>query len=727
MIPLSEHQLLVFWLQLALLVSVARGLGGLMHRIGQPPVVGELAAGLLIGPSVLGRVAPGVFEFLFPAGDAVQSGLILAVAWVGVALLLVITGFETDLELLRHLGRSSAYVSVGSLVVPLVVGFGLGWLIPEVFIGPEGGRIGFAGFMAVAMSISALPVVAKILIDMDLMRRNVGQVTVAAGMANDLIGWLLLGVLAGVVSGGGFELTSLLVTVGSIGLFLVGMLTVGQKAVDWALRRARRGAGGMVSTFTVVILATLFAGALTQAIGVEAVLGAFVAGIVLGRSRYQQPEIERSLEVVVSSFLAPVFFATAGLSVDLGLLADPETLFWTVVVIAVAAAVKLVGSFVGARLGGMPAREGLAVGIGLNARGALEIIIATIGLSLGVLNTRSFTIVVVMAMVTSIMAPPLLRRVLRSAEATPDEAARLQREKLMSQSVIAKTKTALLPTRGGENSVLAARLLDRSLQPDASVTVFTVHREGDQDQRRAGAEAAAAVRSIFGERRTEHIDESSDDAVAAICREAGLGYGLVAFGMSEGYAGGQAGSPVLRALLSRCPVPMLLVQHGRGHERGTVPDLGHIVVPAPGTELGRAAQEIAFTVAASSGSTVDLVHVLSRPDQVPRLLAGRSLLAAAKRPSQRTADSVTGVLGAATALAEQFGCQTRPVIRSGESVGRELIATAEEERAGLIVLAGRVRSFDGEPFLGHVVEYLLEHASMTVLVLVFPERPQPGE
>lgn len=194
--PLTEHQLLIFWLELALLVAVARGLGALCRRHGQPAVVGELAAGLLLGPSVLGRIAPGALELLLP-GDPVQSGLLLAVSWLGVAFLLVVAGFETDLKLLVSLGRGSLTVSLGSLLLPLVGGIGLGLVLPASFLGDSDLRLPFALFFGIALAVSALPVVAKILMDMRLMRRDVGQGTMAAGIANDLVGYLGLGVLAG--------------------------------------------------------------------------------------------------------------------------------------------------------------------------------------------------------------------------------------------------------------------------------------------------------------------------------------------------------------------------------------------------------------------------------------------------------------------------------------------------------------------------------------------------
>jgi Kef-type K+ transport system membrane component KefB/nucleotide-binding universal stress UspA family protein len=706
MTPLSEHQLLVFWVQLAVLVITARGLGGLMRRFGQPAVVGELAAGLLLGPSLLGRLAPDVYGWLFPA-DPVQSGLLMAVAWVGVALLLVATGFETDLKLLAKLGRSSVFVSAGSLLVPLLAGFGLGYVLPQALVGPDGERLTFALFMAVALAISALPVVAKILLELGLMRRNIGQITVAAGVSNDLVGWVLLGVIAGVVTSGTFDLAALATTVVALTIFLAVMFTAGQRLTDVALRRARQHGNRMLRSFSVVIVATLVAAAVTQAIGVEAVLGAFIAGILIGRSRYQLPEVRHALETVTNGFFAPVFFATAGLFVDLGLLLEGNTWLWAIAVIAVASLTKLVGSYVGAALGRLSPIEGLAVGVGLNARGALEIVVATIGLGLGVLNQSSYTIVVVMAMATSMMAPPLLRRILRGFEANPDEAARLEREAVLASSVIARTETALLPTRGGENSVLAARLLNLSLQPSSSIAIFTVHREDGANDGTLEA-TVDELREVFAGRNVERIDRRAKNPSTAICQEATLGYGLVALGLTERFASGESMSTVLHRTLAGCTVPMLLVKHGEGvdaHE-AEMP-IRRILVPIAGTRIARGAQEIAYTLAGRTGAEVELLHVVNRPDREAA-------------PSSGSLATASRVLREAEELATRFGCRVTPLTRTGASLGQEVTAAAAEQRADLIVMGAEARASVDGVFLGHGVEYVLEHASQTVLTVVFP-------
>lgn len=705
---LTADQLLVFWLQLTLLLAAARILGGLARRLGQPAVVGELTAGLVLGPSLLGRIAPTVHAFVFP-DDPVQSGALFAIAWLGVALLLVVTGFETDLDLLRRLGRSSIAVTLGSLLVPLAFGAALGAALPGTFLGNADDRLPFVLFMAVAMSISSLPVIAKVLIDLGLMRRNVGQITIAAGMANDLVGWILLGVVAG-IAGGGLSAGTLTTSIGGVVAFLVAALWLGQRVVDAALRRARERDSGGGSVLAVAALAALGFGAVTQAIGVEAVLGAFVAGILLGRSRYAIREVEESVERVVSAFLAPIFFATAGLSVDLATVLAPGALGWAVAVIGVAGASKFLGTMAGARVGGLRWIEGLALSAGLNARGALEIIIATVGLTLGVLNQASFSAIVVMAIVTSLAAGPLLRLFARRLTADEGEAARLQREEMLAGSVIASTRNALLPTRGGSNSVLAGRLLDLALQPEAHVTVLTVSRGDDDVGRQQAAVAAAELRSILTPRPVDVIERPGADIARAIRTEAGLGYGLLALGMTEGFAGpGHELSRTLADLLSDCPVPVLLVRHPHDPDASDRP-FRRLVVPATGTRAGRAAQEVAFTAAERAGAGVEVVHVVNRPDRPP-VPAGGSGSA-----FTRAAD----VLEQARDLAERFGQQPVLHTRRGPGTAEELVTTADEVGADLIVLGTELRMSQSRPFLGHGAEYVLDHAAQTVALVVLP-------
>lgn len=695
--PVGDHDLLLFWVQLVALLAAARLLGGLMRRIGQPAVVGELAAGLALGPSVLGRIAPGVGDWLFPGG-AVSSSLLLAVAWLGIFLLLVVTGFETDLGLLRRLGRPAVNVSAGSLVVPLAMGLALGFVLPLTFLGDQEGRVGFALFMGVAMSISALPVVAKILADMHLMRRDFGQITIAAGMANDLVGWMLLGVVSGIVASGGFDLGSLLATLAAVTAFLVVSFTVGARGADRLLRRARGSDNPFTSALTATLLVALVAGAITHVIGVEAVLGALVAGIVLGRSKFQHDEVRHTLETMSSAVFAPIFFATAGLYVDFGVVFEGTNWVWTIVVVLVAAAGKLVGSYVAARMSSLSRMEGLAIGLGLNARGALEIVVATIGFSLGVLNDLSYAIVVVMALATSMAAPALLRPVLRRLTAAPEEAERLHREETLHRSVVAAASHVLMPSRGGANSLAAAQLLDLSLRPDATVTVLSVAGDAAGHDIR-DATVDRIVGGTFGPRQVHHRRHVADDVAADVLHEAGLGYDLMVLGLNEEFSGTHELSAPLRRIVASAQIPVLLVRRSRtaGFE---VPGIRRVLVPVNGTRVGQAAEEIAYVLGARISATVDAVHVTAAAGR--RDEAGMGQL-------QRSRD-----------LAERFGGAVSVAIRTG-TVHEEVLQEAVERQADLLVVGARTRGADLEqPFLGYGPEYLLEHAPMMVATIVFP-------
>ncbi len=703
--PVTEHELLLFWLQLAVLLATARGLGHVARVLGQPRVVGELAAGVLLGPTVLGRLLPDLSAALFP-GDRVQSALLLGVAWLGIALLLVVTGFETDLALLRRLGRPLVGLSLGSLLVPLAVGLLVGWVMPPALRGPAADRLTFAVFIGIALSVTALPVVAKILTDMGLMRRSFAQLTIAAGTVNDIVGWMLLGVAVGLIAEGGADARALGVRASAVVLFVVLALTLGQRVADGLLRRAR-STGGYAGALTSTLLVTFGLGAVTQAMGVEAVLGALVAGIVLGRSRYQRPDVRRTVEALSTAVFAPVFFATAGLYVDLAALLDPVTAVWTGVVLIAATASKLGGSVLGGRLAGMWGVESLAAGLGLNVRGAMGIVLAAVGLALGALNEASYALIVVLAVLTSIAAPPTLRAVLRRLHAEPEEDARLAREELLASTVLAGSTTALLPTRGGLNSAVAARVLDGLLQPDASVSVLSIRTP------RTEPVPLDDVRRILGERRHEVRSVEDTDPADRILREARLGVGVVALGMNEDYRGSHRLSEPIQRVLADSPVPLLLVRRGERVRDAADLDgraLRRILVGVTGTVAGRAAEEVACGLVNRLDGRLRAVHVLQR--------SGAGVAGADGRdgPGARQLERVRGVAAA-------FGVRDVTLaVAEGPVAADELGRAAEAWQADVVVVGTVMRAVDGRPFLGHGTEWLLENAPQTVVVVALPGR-----
>ena len=697
---LSEHQILLFWLQLLVLLGVARGLGGLMRRVGQPAVLGELAAGLLLGPSVLGRLAPEFSVWLFPA-DPVQKAALGAVAWLGVLLLLVVTGFETDLGLVRRLRRATAPVMAGSLLLPAATGLALGFALPQAFVGEQAPRLVFALFMATALSISALPVIATVLSQLGLMRRSIAQITLAAAMLDDVAGWILLGVVAGLAQSGSVHVDRLLITLVGLGTFLGLAFTLGQRGVDALLRRAREQRAGPAGAFTVTVLVALAAGCITQAMGLEAVLGAFVAGTVLGRSKFQEEATFVVLERVSTSLLTPIFFAAAGLRVDLGLLADPEVALWGVIVLLAASASKFAGVYLGGRVAGLPARERFALGAGLNARGAVGIVVATVGLSLGVLNGSSYAVVVLLAVATSMAAPILLRLALRDWEGSEEERERLERERLLGGNVLVRASRVLLPSHGGRNSVLAARIVDLAWPQEAEVTILSAGADVPRED-------LARVRAAFKSRPVVHEHETSINALDAILKHSALGYEAIAVGATDLRVAGRLVSPVIDDLLGASSLPVVMVRTGARENFDQPPAYRRILVPAIGTVPGRAALEMACSVARRSGAELLVAHVVTSP--VRAVSSGDAM----------RSEVVEQVVADARAFAAKMGVSAEPVIRVGLSAAEELLALIREREVDLLVVAANLRQLSGVPFLGHGVEDLLEEADCTTVVVTAP-------
>jgi Kef-type K+ transport system membrane component KefB/nucleotide-binding universal stress UspA family protein len=708
---LDPQQLTVLLTQLLVLLLVARLAGYAARRLGQPAVVGELGAGFLLGPSVFGQLAPAAAAWLFPE-DPVQSGMLLVVTSLGVILLLVITGAEVDLTLVKRLLRTTVLVPVGSLVVPLAAGVGLGYLLPAVFSGPVGGQSVFAGFIGVALAVSAIPVVARILVDMGLLRRDLGQLTMVAAMADDLVGWVLLGVLAGLAADGGLDAASLAWTVGGIAGFLLVALTVGQRLVDASLRLSLHLSGGIGGALTVSVVVALVGAALTSWIGVEAVLGAFVAGMLLGRSSVQRREVLHVLELVTTAVFAPIFFATAGMAMDVTTLGDPTVLGWSLVLLLVASAAKLGGSWAGARIGGLDRRFALAVGVGLNSRGALGVVAASVALSLGVFSDAAYTAVVLMSVVTSIAVGPLLRWVLPRVPADAAEDARLATEALVDESIVISARRVLLPTRGGDHSRVAARVVDLVMPPRTGVTISTVYREDDVGDPVYDADLVAeGVQQLFGHRPTERRIRPGHDAARSVLRELAYGYDLVAIGASSEVHHPMQLSEFVRDLLIGSPVPVLLVRAGADLGEGLV--FRRILTSATGTRLSRAAEEVAYVLGSNAGAEVDVVHVVNRSDKVLQAAwSGNTDV----HPAARTL-----VAGAVT-LAGRFGAHVSGLARVGAVPYEEVLQVASERGADTIVVGTHVRQLADRAFLGHSTEYLLEHAPQTLVVVAFPPR-----
>lgn len=723
--PLGHHELLLVLLQLTLLLLVARGLGELMRRINLPPVVGELLAGVLLGPSLFGWIFPTLQAQIFPQSQA-QSDLLAVVSWLGVLFLLIVTGLETDLNLIVRKGKTALLISLGGIVVPFATGLGLGWILPESFLADPSNRLVFSLFIATAMSISAVPVIAKVLMDLKLIRRDIGQVTLAAGMTDDTIGWILLSVVAGLASSGKFDFATVLRSVGGAVLFLGIAFTVGRTVVDQVLRWVDDTVGGATASLSAVLILSLGAAALTHGLGIEAALGAFVLGILAGQSRRFSREAGHTLEMITAGFLAPIFFASAGLKVNLLQLLVPQTLMIGLLVLAVACVGKFAGAYLGSRLGGLTHWEGLAMGSGMNARGAMEIIVATIGLSLGVLNQPMYSIIVMVAIVTSLMAPPLLRWTLSKVTIGEEEARRLEQEEQASRSFIKNIHRVLMPTRGGANTQLAAQLVSHMAHQN-EMEVTALFAGSDKKPQRQAAKttnikdsaAEAALAAVAAEMQLptdmtlQTRIESGSSKAEIILKEANKGYDLIVLGATgQQRSSGTLFNLLVDRVVQEAPCATMVVKsnlpQGKSRPIGQQ-TIHHILVPTVGSEYSKNAVEVASTIAAQTGALVTIVNVINLPQMEYILYEGQTIDSAKPIAQQ--------IVEQQAEIGRSLGAEVKTCLLTGTSPQREILKFARTENVGLIILGSNIRMITGRVFFGHRVDAILSRATCPVAVL----------
>ncbi|MDD5033343.1 MAG: cation:proton antiporter [Methylococcaceae bacterium] len=403
---MNHSQLHAFLAQIGLMLAVAWAFGYLMRRWGQPVVLGELIGGILLGPTLLGTVAPEVYHGLFPADTTIATSAD-ALLKVGMLFFMFAAGLEVNLVHFRQCKRVVALTSVMGGVLPFALGFGMVLLFPE-FWGQSDRPLLLALFMGTALSISALPVIARILMDVDMIATKIGMTVMTSAMINDLIGWSLFALILRHLDPGGPG--------GNIGITLTLVLAYSALILGlgrWIFKPLLHGTqffkdwpGGLLTFLSVlVILAAVGA----EKIGIHAIFGAFLVGVAMGQDDDpgQDKRIHGMIQPFALNFFAPLYFVSVGLKANFASQFDG---LLVLLVFLIACLGKILGAGLGARLGGMGNREALTVGVGLNARGAIEIILASVALEHRLIDQRLFVALVVMAFLTSLISGPLLQR-----------------------------------------------------------------------------------------------------------------------------------------------------------------------------------------------------------------------------------------------------------------------------------------------------------------------------
>src|SRR5436190_16349002 len=447
----------IFLAQLITLMVVGRLLGEAMNRIGQPSVMGMLLGGILLGPSMLGALWPDLQHALFPKTPE-QKAMLDGISQFGILLLLLLTGMETDLKLVRTVGKAALSISVTGVAVPFVCGFALGQLLPDSLIPDSDRRLLTSLFLGTALSISSIKIVAAIVREMGFTRRNLGQIIVASAICEDSIGWVIIAVIFSLAQAGTIDLVSASKSVLGTAVFLVASFTVGRRIVYFLIQWTN---DHFRSDFPVITTILVIMGAMaltTHFIGVHTVLGAFVSGVLIGESPILSKHIDEQLRGLILAFFMPVFFGIAGLSADLTILKDPELALMALGLIAIASFGKFAGAFIGGEIGGLTRRESFALACGMNARGSTEVIIASIGLAMGALSQNLYTMIVAMALVTTMAMPPMLRWALARVPLRKVERERLEREEFEADGFVSNFERLLLAIDESPNGKFASHL-----------------------------------------------------------------------------------------------------------------------------------------------------------------------------------------------------------------------------------------------------------------------------
>ena len=710
-----------FLVQVVLLLTVGRLLGEVMQRLGQPGVMGQLIAGLMLGPSVFGAIWPEGQRLVFPAAHE-QKAMLDAVSQLGILLLLLMTGMETDLGLVKKVRRAALSVSVAGVAVPFACGFALGEFLPETMLPKPELRLITSLFLGTALSISSVKIVAMVVREMGFLRRNVGQVIVASAIIDDTIGWVIIAITFSLALHGTIDPWAVGQSLIGTALFLGLSFTLGRRVVFLLIRWANDELESEAAVITTILVVMGLMALATQAIGVHTVLGAFVAGILVGQSPILTRHIDEQLRGLITALFAPVFFGLAGLSADLTILKDPTLLLLTLGLIAIASVGKFTGAFLGGSLGGLRPPESLALACGMNARGSTEVIVASIGLSIGALSQNLFTMIVAMAVLTTLAMPPMLRWALARLPFDEAEHARLEREEVEARGFVPNLERLLVAAdespKGRFASRLAGLLAGRYGMP------VTLLRSGGNDQTAHLAWAgqstklSASVQGAADAARTRAAAEGTDILTAevteryadapldqAIGAEAKKGFDLLVIGI-EPTVGPEGGlnADVARAANS-FDGPLAIVAARGAHLAEPESARLDILVAVNGTDVSRRGTEVALNLARAADASVTALFVANANASTTRT-----------RRARRSGRKDEAVLKEVAELADRQGVRLHIVERANLAAEDAILRQARLKDHTLIVMGASRRPGEALAF-GNIADAVLEASDRSVLLV----------
>ncbi len=724
----ADHSVMIFIAEIALMLLVGRLLGEVMQRIGQPAVMGQLIAGVALGPSVLGAIWPEASHAIFPDTVA-QKKMIDGISQLGVLMLLLITGMETDLALVKRMRRTAFSSSIGGILLPFVCGFLIGEFLPDAMIPDPRQRLATSLFLATALSISSVKIVAMVVMEADFTRRNVGQIILASAILDDTVGWIIIALIGAIVAEGSVNVASLSFSIIGTASFLLFSFTVGGRLVAHVIRWTNDHLSIEMPVITAILVLTFAGALLTDYIGVHTVLGAFVVGILVGQSPILTKHIEEQLRGLVVALFAPIFFAVAGLSVDLTVLKSPYLLKLAIALILIASFGKIVGCYVGGRFGRMTHREATALAIGMNARGSTEVIVATIGLSMGVLTRDIFTLIVFMAITTTLITPPLLRWALARIPPTGEERERLEREQSKAKDSLPKIERLLITVDNSPDGRLASMLgglfagtrqiMASVLELGAKETATTLRlaRDNSSDVVKMSMDVAAqnlrshngeaAITTVLPDVLTRQISDA--ELSEAILSATKKGFEMLFLGVEraleiedkELHTFNSSVGNIWQDFKGATAIAIARGDHAAKQFNHSL----NILVPTTGTDYSRRGAEVAIAIAKASGSRVTALHVSSAPSEALLIRQIRKLINIGRA-------IVTDVRD----LGTREGVRVTPIVKVRRAPEAAILRQIKRGKHNLVVLGVKARTGEKLSF-GPRVTVLLENTPCSLLIV----------
>ena len=719
----------VFLVQILLLIFLGRLLGEAMQRLGQPAVTGQLIAGIILGHSVLGALWPDAQQMLFPSKPE-QKAMLDAISQFGILMLLLLTGMETDLRLVRRTGLAAVSVSIAGIFVPFVCGFVLGELLPDSLIPKPELRTITSLFLGTALSIASIKIVAMVMREMNFMRRNLGQIIVSSAIIDDSVGWIIISIIFSLSQHGAIDIPSVTRSIFGTVAFLALSFTIGRRIVYFLIRWTNDNFVSEVPVISMILLIMGGMALITHLIGVHTVLGAFVAGVLIGESPILTKHIDDQLRGLIAALFAPVFFGAAGLSADLTILKDLNLFLLTLGLILIASVGKFGGAFLGGKIGGLTKNESLALALGMNARGSTEVIIATIGLSLGALNQDLFTMIVAMAIVTTTIMPPTLRWALARLPMRKEEKERLEREAFAEQGFVTNLERLLLIVDESANGKFASRLVGLIAGSRGMPTTVLKLNElegaiaSKSKEIKHNKETETAIKNAARKPRKLEAKEKKDDKQAgpvdiitkvedspaeqAVAREAKKGYDLLFVGVKQTAMDDGAFHSDPARIVVKFEGPLAVVDARSKHLKNPGDSKLKILVPVTGTDISRRGAEFAIALAHASNVSVTALYIRSKP--VPHSLRSRL-----KRPIA-THQAEEAILKDIVHMAEQYETTIRTVVRAEVAPEDAILREAKRGNFDLIVM-GVSRRPGNALFFGNVAAAMIKHADSSLVFI----------